>query len=115
MKYEAHGIASAGSVVAVGGDVSLACMLSCMHPHTHYTTFIQDNKVYLYAWDGKELKAGDVLEGPKGVVHALAFSPDGKLLAAGDVRGFVFPPPTCLFGTILNCSFYLVRWKDRSL
>lgn len=32
-----------------------------------------------------------MLEGPKGVVHALAFSPDGKLLAAGDVRCFVSP------------------------
>lgn len=32
VKYEAHGIASAGSVVAVGGDVSLAysiCTLVC--------------------------------------------------------------------------------------
>lgn len=50
--------------------------------------------MYLYAWDGKELTAGDVLEGPQGVVHALAFSPDGKLLAAGDVRSFVFSLPS---------------------
>lgn len=82
--------------------MSLVYMLTCMLPDTHHTTFIQDNKVYLYAWDGKELKAGDALEGPKGVVHALAFSPDGKLLAAGDVRYFVPPPPTFLFGTILS-------------
>lgn len=60
--------------------------------------------MYLYAWDGKELTAGDVLEGPQGVVHALAFSPDGKLLAAGDVRGFVPQPVWYHFELIILFS-----------
>ena len=44
--------------------------------------------MHLYEWDGKVLKDGEVLDGPKGVVHALAFSADGKYLAAGDVRTY---------------------------
>jgi WD40 repeat protein len=45
----------------------------------------QDQKVRLYQWDGKTLKESAVLEGNKGVVSAVAFSPDGSHLAAGDV------------------------------
>jgi len=43
--------------------------------------------VHLYDWDGKAFKGNVVLEGNKGVVSALAFSPDGNLLAAGDSSG----------------------------
>lgn len=39
----------------------------------------------LYDWDGKALAEVATLEGSKGVVSALAFSPDGALLTAGDV------------------------------
>lgn len=49
----------------------------------------QDQKVHLNHWDGKVLKETDVLEGNKGIVSALAFSPDGNLLAAGDVCAFL--------------------------
>ena len=42
-------------------------------------------KVRLYDWDGKALSEAATLEGNKGVVSALAFSPDGALLTAGDV------------------------------
>ena len=42
-------------------------------------------KVRLYDWDGKALKEVGVLEGNKGIVSALGISPDGSLLAAGDV------------------------------
>lgn len=48
----------------------------------------QDQKVHLYDWDGKALKENGVLEGLRGAVSALAISPDGSLLAAGDVRIF---------------------------
>ena len=39
----------------------------------------------LFDWDGKSLTEAATLDGNKGIVSALAFSPDGSLLAAGDV------------------------------
>ena len=63
-KYTPTSVAATGSVVAVGGE---------------------DQKIRLYDWDGKALKEVAVLENNKGSVSALAFSPDGSLLAAGDV------------------------------
>ncbi|KAJ7599387.1 WD40-repeat-containing domain protein [Mycena floridula] len=47
----------------------------------------EDNKVHLFDWDGKALKAQSVLEGNKGVVSSLAFAPNGIHLAAGDSSG----------------------------
>ena len=47
---------------------------------------LQDQKVRLYGWDGKSLSEIATLEGNKGAISALAFSPDGSQLAAGDVR-----------------------------
>lgn len=41
--------------------------------------------MHLNEWDGKSLKEIAILEGNKGVISALAFSPDGNYLAAGDV------------------------------
>ena len=49
----------------------------------------QDRKVRLNEWDGKSLKEIAVLEGNQGVVSALAFSPNGKYLASGDVGFFL--------------------------
>jgi WD40 repeat protein len=46
---------------------------------------LQDAIIHIYTWDGKELGKGGKLEGNKGVVSALSFSPDGVLLASGDV------------------------------
>ncbi|TRM63711.1 WD40-repeat-containing domain protein [Schizophyllum amplum] len=65
-KYAPSAVAATGSVVAVGAE---------------------DSKVRLHEWDGKALKETAVLEGNKGVVSALSFSPDGKFLAAGDSMG----------------------------
>lgn len=61
-------VAASGSLVAVGTD---------------------DSKVTVYKWDGKSLGEAGVLTNNKGAVSALAFSPDGSKLAAGDVRVFV--------------------------
>ncbi|PBK89799.1 WD40 repeat-like protein, partial [Armillaria gallica] len=58
-------VAATGQLVAVGGE----------------------QKVVLYEWDGKNLKEGGVLEGNKGVISALDFSPDGKYLTPGDSSG----------------------------
>ena len=41
----------------------------------------------LYSWDGKALTESATLDGAKGTVSALAFSPDGALLASGDSSG----------------------------
>jgi hypothetical protein len=41
--------------------------------------------VHLASWDGKALTLTSVLENNKAAVTALAFSPDGALLASGDV------------------------------
>ncbi|KAG6883789.1 hypothetical protein C0993_003795, partial [Termitomyces sp. T159_Od127] len=47
----------------------------------------EDQKVRSNSWDGKTLTETAVLEGNKGVISALAFSPDGKLLASEDSSG----------------------------
>ncbi|RPD61277.1 WD40 repeat-like protein [Lentinus tigrinus ALCF2SS1-6] len=66
LKYTPSAIAAAGNLVAVGGE---------------------DQKVRLYSWDGKALTESATLDGAKGTVSALAFSPDGTLLASGDSSG----------------------------
>ncbi|CAL1699521.1 unnamed protein product [Somion occarium] len=77
-------IAAAGSVVAVGGE---------------------DMKVRLYEWDGKTLSEVGKLESNKGVVSALAFSPDGSLLASGDSSGRIV-----LFN-VKDRSIVTTRWS----
>ncbi|KAF7795659.1 hypothetical protein EIP86_006824 [Pleurotus ostreatoroseus] len=67
-KFTPSSVAAFGSVVAVGGE---------------------DMKVRLYDWDGKSLKEVATLESNKGAISALAFSPDGSLLVAGDSSGKV--------------------------
>jgi len=48
-----------------------------------------DQKVRLYDWDGKALQELGLLDANRGVLSALAFSPDGLKLAAGDSSGKV--------------------------
>lgn len=54
-----------------------------------YFNFPQDQKVRLYNWDGKSFQEAGILEANKGLVSALAFSPDGLKLVAGDVSTFL--------------------------
>ena len=58
--------------------------------------FSQDQKIRLYKWDGKAFQEEGLLQSNQGLVSALAFSPDGSKLAAGDVSVFPPPPPWCL-------------------
>jgi len=46
---------------------------------------MKDAKVRLYDWDGKSLKEAGLLEGNKGPISAIRFSPDGVTVVSGDV------------------------------
>ncbi|KAJ7917783.1 hypothetical protein B0H13DRAFT_2321993 [Mycena leptocephala] len=65
-KHSPSAVGTSGALVAVGGE---------------------DQKIRPHEWSGTTLKEITVLEGNKGVVAALGFSPDGTLLAAGDSSG----------------------------
>ncbi|KAI6029667.1 WD40-repeat-containing domain protein [Pisolithus microcarpus] len=71
--YVPSAIGAAGSTVAIGAE---------------------DTKVYVYAWDGRALSQSYVLEGNKGPVTAIAVSPSGEYIVAGDSAGKIV-----LFGT----------------
>jgi WD40 repeat protein len=45
----------------------------------------QDAKVRLYTWDGKSLKETGLLEGNRGPISAIRFSPDGTMVVSSDV------------------------------
>jgi WD40 repeat protein len=60
-------------------------------------------KVALYQWDGKTFSDAGTLTNNKGAISALAFSPDGTKLAAGDVRGFPSSAMKCR-ADVLFCS-----------
>ncbi|KAJ7666038.1 WD40 repeat-like protein [Mycena polygramma] len=65
-KYAPSAVGASGALVAVGGE---------------------DQKVRLYEWSGTAFKEVAELDGNKGALSALALSPDGAMLAAGDARG----------------------------
>ncbi|KZT65291.1 WD40 repeat-like protein [Daedalea quercina L-15889] len=65
-KFTPSAVAASGSVIAIGSE---------------------DMKVRVFDWDGQSLTEAATLEGNKGVVSALAFSPDGSFLTAGDSSG----------------------------
>lgn len=69
---------------------------------------MKDKKVRLHEWDGKTLKEIASLTGNRGVVSALAFSPDGSLLTAGDVSVLDLLVIFALTTTI-------VEWHDYSV
>ncbi|KAG8743601.1 WD40 repeat-like protein [Ceratobasidium sp. 414] len=50
----------------------------------------EDKSVTLYEWDGSGLKELGKLTSNKGAVTAIAFSPDGALVAAADSAGKIF-------------------------
>lgn len=81
-------VAVHGDLVAYGGSVSRGAR------HTMYTsnsdTASQDKKVYLdsLSSDAK----GSVFDDNRGEVISIAFSPNGKLLAAGDVSPVIACP-----------------------
>jgi len=54
-------------------------------PYRRFITVTQDAKVRLYNWDGKSLKESGMLEGNKGPISAIRFSPDGTMVVSGDV------------------------------
>lgn len=71
-----------GSLVAVGGEVYYlyhTCARLAIDNNT------QDAKVRLYDWDGRSLRETGLLEGNKGSITAIQFSPDGTKLVSGDV------------------------------
>ncbi|GJE96547.1 WD40 repeat domain-containing protein [Phanerochaete sordida] len=86
-KYTPSVVAAHGTTVAIGSD---------------------EQKVYLYEWDGKSLTETAVLEGNRGALSALAFSPDGSQLAAGDSSGKI-----ALFDAKAK-KFITSRWSFHS-
>ena len=58
-------------------------------------------------WDGQTLKEIAVLTGNRGVVSALAFSPDGTLLSAGDVIIILKP-----YLATASADVILVKWNN---
>ena len=72
-----------GSLVVVGGEVSYlyhSCALLAVD-----IANAQDAKVRLYNWDSKSLKEAGLLEGNKGPISAIRFSPDGTKVVSGNV------------------------------
>ncbi|KIP12112.1 hypothetical protein PHLGIDRAFT_27517 [Phlebiopsis gigantea 11061_1 CR5-6] len=85
--FSPSAVAATGSTVAIGGE---------------------DQKVHLYGWDGKSLSEVATLEGNKGAISALAFSPDGSRLAAGDSSGKI-----ALYD-VIERKFIQSRWSFHS-
>lgn len=85
--YSPQSIAAYGNNVAVGG---------------------QDEKVYLYSWDGSKLVETGKLESNRGAVSSVAFSPDGSLLAAGDSAGKL------MLYKVADKSLVTSRWAGHS-
>ncbi len=69
----------------------------------------QDQKVYLYDWDGKALKQTTKFEGNRSIISTLAFSPDGKYLAAEDVSICAFNDCVDLVKGLTTCVVLVQR------
>ncbi|PVF98501.1 putative actin interacting protein 1 [Serendipita vermifera] len=88
VSYTPSSIAVHGSQVAVGAE---------------------DHKVYLYDWNGSKLTpASGNLASNRSVVSALAFSPNGKLLAAGDSSGVL------MLYDVIEAKVVTSRWSGHT-
>ena len=99
-KYQPGTIAAHGSVVVIAEVRGIFCLKFFLNfmvdSNIYFILFYfilfysiwQDRKIHLNEWDGKTLKEIVVLEGNQNNISSLAFSPDGKLLASGDVSFF---------------------------
>lgn len=76
------------SLVAVGGEVGRGTIRT---PCWRLITVAQDTKVRLYEWDGKSLKETGMLEGNRGPISAIKFSPDGTMVVSGNVSRVNYP------------------------
>lgn len=81
VEYGPSSVAVGNETVAVGGEVraaSCCCVSLC-------SRILKDKKIHLYNWTDDTLKEVGTLEENRGTISAISFSPDGSLLAAGDV------------------------------
>jgi hypothetical protein len=111
-KFSPASVAVADGVVAFGGDVRASTMTKAQADQAHFS---QDMKVHLYTWDGQSLKDAGTLEGNKATVSALAFTPDGSLLAAGDVSPCACLSPQPLTANQSSGKIVLFNVKEKTV
>ena len=83
-------IAVHGKTVAIGAEVSLLPLCNPVHLSILLAwclTYLQDHKLYLYTWDGTSLQEIANFDKNRSAVTTVAFSSDGKWLAAGESSG----------------------------
>jgi len=80
-----------GNVGKKVADLPLKINPTCIAVHGKTVAVgAEDQKLYLYTWDGASLKETATFDKNRSAVTAVAFSPDGKWLAAGESSGKIF-------------------------